>query len=177
MKKSILLLAMTCLFGGTIFTSCNDDDNDNTPIIDPVVYTANFTGITETTLNSGHAPMTFPGTPGQKVIITRDTLDRTVLIYKDWTGMGTNYGDFSIPVSLTSTDNGQIGISGDCIQTLYKDSKGYEATLGVTGKIFSQAIIDGEGRKDSCSLLITVNMPVSPTKTLDFLLDYKGITE
>lgn len=180
MRKTILLLLVLGLSGGAAFTSCDDDNNGNAPVIDPVIYTADFTGSAETTLDSGKGEMTFPATPGQKVIFTRDTLDRCVLIYKDWTGMGTNYGDFSIPVSFTGRENSgltELTVSGEGNQILYKEGRGYEATLGVTGKIFCHAIVGEEGRKDSCSLLITVNMPVAPTMTLDFKLVYTGVTE
>lgn len=176
MKKTFLWLFAWGLLGGMTFTSCNDDD-DNGPVIDPVLYSANFSGEVETTLDSGRGEMTFPATSGQKVLFTRDSLDCQVMVYKDWTGMGVNYGDFSIPVTFTTQENGKTSVTGECVQTLYKESKGYEATLGVTGHIFRDAIISGESRKDSCSLLITVNMPVSPAMTLDFKLDYTGVAE
>lgn len=168
-SMGFLLTAFATLFA---FTACSEDNGDNEPIIDPVydwatTATGTYNGTMNTLINIMGSDKDFGDTENQEIIISRDSINHVTVTYKNWTGMGTNYGDLIFsPVRLSSTSEGIITLSGTCRQTLYKDERSFEAMLAINGNI--------SGTAKNIQLNIEVEMP-KPAPS--FKLTYRGKPE
>ena len=173
LKMLPLMLMARC--SSVAFVACSDDDDEPKPTIDPVLSAAEwvageYEGTTLTDLDSRGMVMRIDTTYNQPLTIGKDSLDRLVLTYHNWTDhTGMSYGDFRIlPLVTTATDEGVL-ISGACTDSLYKAGVGYPASLRVEG------IVSGKEKK--ADLTINIDLVVSPKMTLKFTLKYEGTAE
>lgn len=176
MKKwNYLPLVLLALCTSLTFVACGDDEDEPLFIIDPVMGTDewladSYTGTTLTDLDSRGMVMRIDTTYNQPLTIGKDSLDRLVLTYHNWTDhTGMSYGDFRILPLVTTVTDERVLISGACTDSLYKAGVGYPASLRVEGFV--------SGKEKKADLTINIDLVVSPKMTLKFTLKYDGTAE
>lgn len=178
MKKTNWLCLLLLMAGINLgFTACNDDDDETmtppeenyddetmTPPEESYDYAlqivGDYTGTMNTKFYMGDSERDFGDAENQELAIRQDSLNYATIIYKNWTGMGVNYGNLVIGNVKVGKTGKTYTVEGAGTQTLYKEGRPFEAALTVSGTV-----------AETSNLVITVDMP---TPAPDFKLTFNG---
>lgn len=154
--------------------SCGDDNNEPTHYEEPADYVGDYVGTMSTFLTSRPeiGEMEMGDSINQHIELRLDSIGIATVIYHDWTYQGVNYGDLIFhPVHMEQyliNNVTKYKLSCECTQILYKNGRGFEAALTLNGQLLRTS------GGHSAELSLFVNMPVAPTMTLKFRLEYSG---
>lgn len=174
--KFTRLFALVALFTSVcgVCLSCGDDENDPTHYEEPADYVGDYFGTMSTFLTSRPevGEMEMGDSINQHIELRLDSAGIATVIYHDWSYLGVNYGDlvfYPVRIEQYYIDNvTKFKLSCECTQILYKGVRGFEAALALDGQLLRTS--DGH----SVDLSLFVNMPVDPTMTLRFRMEYLG---